>query len=336
MNNKDDENLEKMIFEFCKNDKEVPPYVDKAVEDGLERCRNLPAKKSKFYVFKRVAIILICFGLLATGGVFAINYIVSLFTNSTPGIDSAVENGFVHDIDMDFVYDNNIGIKVDSVVMSSTTLDISFVYDCSDYDDVSKINIYEYEITDEDGNLIAKVNGPDIDENSLINEIVSYQESKLNSDYYYDSILLKGTNFLESDKLNIYITKILINYNNDSYYIDGKWIIDMELSDDLTSETENILISNDSEYIKSIKTYLNETTFIVEIELTESVDNYTIYDMDNVILNDENGSTYDYNIIRVLENKIYMEFNYGKYTIESELNLYIKFAQDKSLNIALN
>ena len=103
-----DEKLEKMIFDFCKNDTEVPPYVDKAVRDGLDKCKNAPSRISKTFGLKRIAVILICFGLLATGGVFAINYIVSLFTNSTPGIDSATQNGFVHNIDMDFVYDNNI------------------------------------------------------------------------------------------------------------------------------------------------------------------------------------------------------------------------------------
>ena len=120
-----DEKFEKMIFDFCKNDTEVPPYIDKAVKDGLDRCKNSHSKVSKPFSLKRIAVILICFGLLATGGVFAINYIVSLFTNSTPGIDSATQNGFVHNIDMDFVYDNNIGIKVDNVVMNGCILNLA-------------------------------------------------------------------------------------------------------------------------------------------------------------------------------------------------------------------
>ena len=63
----------------------------------------------------RVAVIFITVGILTTGVVFAkdiVNFVTSLFTNSTPAIDTAVENGYVQNIDMDYVYSNDIGVKV--------------------------------------------------------------------------------------------------------------------------------------------------------------------------------------------------------------------------------
>lgn len=333
-----DEKLEKMIFDFCKNDTEVPPYIDKAVKDGLDRCKNSHSKVSKPFSLKRIAVILICFGLLATGGVFAINYIVSLFTNSTPGIDSATQNGFVHNIDMDFVYDNNIGIKVDNVVMSTNTLDISFVYDCPDYNDISKINIYEYSITDESENLIAKVSEQDIDKSSKTFEITDYEYSEYSyeNNNYYNSLLLKSNDFTNIEILNLSITTILINSDDKNYYINGNWNFEINLNDELGSELTSLTNSNVSEYVKSIESYLNETTFIVDLELTEKLDKSIGYDLNNIVLIDQENNVYYYDTFKFSENKIHLEFYYGKYNLDGKLKLQIKIPDGEIISIMLN
>ena len=333
-----DEKLEKMIFDFCKNDTEVPPYIDKAVKDGLDRCKNSHSKVSKPFSLKRIAVILICFGLLATGGVFAINYIVSLFTNSTPGIDSATQNGFVHNIDMDFVYDNNIGIKVDNVVMSTNTLDISFVYDCPDYNDISKINIYEYLITDESENLIAKVSEQDIDKSSKTFEITDYEHSEYSyeNNYYYNSLLLKSNDFTNIEILNLSITTILINSDDKNYYINGNWNFEINLNDELDSELTSLTNSNISEYVKSIESYLNETTFVVDLELTEKLDKSLVYDLNNILLIDDENNVYYYDTFTVIENSLHLEFYYGKYNLDGELSLQIKIPDGETISIMLN
>ena len=43
-------------------------------------------------------------------------------------MDTAVENGYVQNVDMDFIEDNNLGVKVDYVLMDDHNLNISFVY----------------------------------------------------------------------------------------------------------------------------------------------------------------------------------------------------------------
>ena len=331
-----DEKLEKMIFDFCKNDTEVPPYIDKAVRDGLDKCKNAPSKISKTFGLKRIAVILICFGLLATGGVFAINYIVSLFTNSTPGIDSATQNGFVHNIDMDFVYDSNIGIKVGNIVMSTNTLDISFVYDCTDYNDISKINIYEYSITDENGNLIAKVNEPKIDEESIANDFVNVEENINNSNYYNNSVLFKSREFPNLEKLFFNISSLQINSKDENYYINGNWNFEISLNDELGSESINLTNSNISEYVKSVESYLNETTFVVDLELTEKLDKSIGYDLNNILLIDDENNVYYYDFFNFSENKLHLEFYYGKYNLDGELSLQIKIPNGETINLILN
>ena len=332
-----DEKLEKMIFDFCKNDNEVPPYIDKAARDGLDKCKNAPSKISKTFGLKRIAVILICFGLLATGGVFAINYIVSLFTNSTPGIDSATQNGFVHNIDMDFVYDSNIGIKVDNIVMSTNTLDISFVYDCPDYNDISKINIYEYSITDENGNLIAKVSEPKIDEESIVNNYFNKEDNIVNNNYYTNSVLYSSnTEFPDSQKFIFSITTILINGNDKSYYINGNWSFEISLNDELGSESTSLTNSNISEYVKSVESYLNETTFVVDLELTEKLDKSIGYDLNNILLIDDENNVYYYDFFNFSENKLHLEFYYGKYNLDGELSLQIKIPDGETINLILN
>lgn len=331
-----DEKLEKMIFDFCKNDNEVPPYIDKAVRDGLDKCKNAPSKISKTFGLKRIAVILICFGLLATGGVFAINYIVSLFTNSTPGIDSATQNGFVHNIDMDFVYDSNIGIKVDNIVMSTNTLDISFIYDCPDYNDISKINIYEYSITDENGNLIANINWPNIENNSISNNFFDYEGNRDNNGYYNNSVLLTAKEFPDSARLYFNISCIQINIKEENYYINGNWSFEISLNDELGSESTSLTNSNISEYVTNVESYLNETTFVVDLELTEKLDKSIGYDLNNILLIDDENNVYYYDFFNFSENKLHLEFYYGKYNLDGELSLQIKIPNGETINLILN
>ncbi len=336
MTNNDDKKLEKMIFDFCEKDTEVPPYVDKAVRDGLDRCKKKHSKPSKAFSLKRVAIILICFGLLATGGVFAINYIVSLFTNSTPGIESAVENGFVHNIDMDFVYDNDIGIKVDNIVLSTNTLDISFVYDCPGYDDISKINIYEYTISDENGNLIAKVSDPKIDESSIANDFVNSEENLTKDNYYSNSILFTSNEFPKSENLYFSISKVLINNEDKDFYKGGNWEFEITLNGKLNSELTNKTSLNNNEYIKTVDSYLNETTFVVDLELTEKFDKYIMFEPESILLKDDKNNVYYYDTYKLSDNKLHLEYYYGKYNLSGILTLFIKVSEDETISLILN
>ena len=113
-------NIDKILFDCFEEDKNVPNYINETIHNTLKN-----KKKQEYYnkFLRKVATIIITIGIVSTSVVFAddiINFITSLFINSTEAIDIAVENGYVQNIDMEYVYDNDIGIKVDNLILDDT------------------------------------------------------------------------------------------------------------------------------------------------------------------------------------------------------------------------
>lgn len=341
MTNKEDKELEERLFNFFKENTDVPNYIDKAVDDAISRGKK---RKQAQYKLRRIAVIIFCLAIVTTGGVFAkeiISFITSIFTNSTPGIDSAVENGYVQNVDMDFVYDNNIGIKINNIVMDDTTLDISFLYDCSEYKNINKINLLEYEIKDDKNNLIMKVykNSNDvyeIDKNSIIKGHVDMMNNNEFDSYYSNSILFKCDS-IEAKKLYFNIDSIYIEngYGKKQKSINGSWNFEIDIKEDFINNEKNVenIITN-SKYIENISKVLNETTLSFDIDFNEEIDKNVIYNIDNIILKD-NEHIYEVDNFLIDNKNLHIEFNYGKYDLNQELNLYIKFSEDKEVNLMI-
>ena len=102
---------------------------NKMIENIIKKTENKIAtynyeKNKKTYnfnkVLSRVAIFLICLSTINYVSHKAITYIYTKSQKqyATIGIESAKDNGYIENIDMDYLYSDEIGLKIKSLILS--------------------------------------------------------------------------------------------------------------------------------------------------------------------------------------------------------------------------
>lgn len=333
------EQLDKQLFEHYKN-KNIPSSTQNAIKTAFKNKNKSSIKK---YIYK-FATYFISILLLTTGVVFAkdiVNFISSLFTNSTEGIDKAIDSGYVQNVDMDFVYDNGIGIKVDYLVMDEMNLDVSYVYNVLNDLNLKSISINEYNIRDDNNNLLYYEGDDNIENFDTI--IIDYTRTSdpiiENDKLCRESILYNIENSSNLSKLIFEITSIILNEND---IIEGSWLFEINLQQDMIEENNTYIVSY-NKYIKEITTDLSETSFKIEILLDCNFDDITLLDPNSIILTNKLNEEYkikNMNFKHLQDNnnevcgKISLEFDVSKYFDNiDELNLYLKITKDKIIDI---
>ncbi|MBP3596689.1 MAG: DUF4179 domain-containing protein [Clostridia bacterium] len=338
-NNLDD--IDKMLFSYFDNNKDIPS----STQDTILKAFEKPTKTiSLVYKIQKVAIILITFIILTTGVVFAkdiINFITSLFTNTTEGINKAIENGYVQNIDMDFVYDNDIGIKVDYLVMDDTNLDVSFVYDYSGKEKAKKIDICEYIIRDEKNNLIYYYFEDNNDMNN--GQRLATHHTRTNDTHKFrESILYTSNEFPNSKNLIFEIFSININASP----ITGNWIFTINLEEKILKKSNSIYNLSYSPFIEKYHINLNETSFNLELYLNTELNNDILLEPNNIILTDCNGKKYNFNSLTsgnyseatsLYKSKILLEYNQlSNFTdTDNKFNLYLRISENKIISTTI-
>lgn len=329
--------LDKMLFDYFDSNKDVPNYINETIHNTLQKEKK---QRNSFNIMKKVAMIIISFGIISTSIVFAddiINFITSIFTNSTEAIDSAVENGYVQNINMDYIYDNDIGVKVDALVLDDTNLDISFIYNYQGKEQIDSLQLYEYTIKDEDENILYEFNN-ELKSNFVYPIYVSrYNETVLiENDIYKDSIVYTSKHFPNIKKLKLGIKKFKVIHNDNSNIISGNWNIEINLDNKITSSNSEFYSVCDNEYLNNSKIELTETALKIKLGFKTKLDEQIFNDRENIILRDSNDKCYYYKFsdMKYIDNvsELYLEYDIGKYfsNIE-ELKLIIKHNEEIEL-----
>lgn len=297
---------------------------------------NKNTVKSKIYrikiKLKKLAMLLLILCILTTTTVFAIKFIISLFTTSRQAIDTAVENNYVQNVNMDFTYDKDIGIKIDYILMDDKNLNVSYVYDCNSCKNVSTIKLENYSIVDEKNNIIYST-----DSQNLTQTLNNFGDSVIieNNFVRHSSLYTAPQHFPLSKKLIFSITEISIKTDTKTQNISGNWVFEINLEDKfLTRKYENYTTSH-SEYIENISTTLDETCLIIDLKLNTVFNTKLLSKHDSIVLSNDNTK---FNLIshNFNDNNIYLVFDISKYTENiNDLNLYIKFDEEKHIDITL-
>ncbi len=340
-NEKIDE-MDKLLLEYfkCKRDIEsivVPQSTQKMAQRVIKRIKF----QNKMRKLSRVAAIFITIGVMTTGVVFAkdiVNFITSLFTNSTPAIDTAVENGYVQNIDMDYVYYNDIGVKAEALIVDDFNLDISFIYECKD-NDIKEIKLEEYLILTENNELIYDSSHVIDDKLNICNRITRNGENVKIDDVTYRESILFNLNKTENaiSAINIDIKKLKVKKeDNTSYYINGNWNFYIELDNTMTNR-ENILydfISDNN--IDEIYAEMTATEFVIKVKLNIPIPLNQFYESQNFTL--ENNSSEKF-APYFIENG-YIDLNnmeVGIFTIHyNNINIYMENIDKLKLNINID
>ncbi len=298
------DDFDEMLFNyFDKKDENIPLSTQNTIKNALKNTHK--QKNISFTMLKRIAIFIICFGIIIATTVYAkdiINFLTSIFTNSNAGIDTAVENGYVQNVDMDFIECNNVGVKVDYILMDDHNLDISFVYKYYEgntetkFDNISFNNI---SIIDENNNVLFWLSEDTIPNHNLnlINTTAQFNNVEKISDgtTYRSSLLLTSENMPVSHILTISINEIKLISNKKLINVDGNWSFSINLDNKFANRINNeySYISNSS-YVNSVVSNVSETSLILELNLNVLLDESKFLNPSNIVLYDKNNNYYNY------------------------------------------
>lgn len=249
--------------------------------------------KYKSFTNRKLAIVACVCIIFTTGIVFAKDietYVMSLFNNSTEAIDEAVENGYVQTTNMDFVYDNKIGIKVDNLILDNLNLDISICF-ITNEENIKSIYFKDFSITNENGRTVYESEikyANSLEEVAIANSFSRFNEPvKTNNGVFIDSVLLglrEHNNELNELKFDIRSLNIVYE-DNMTKEIDGIWKFNLIISDEMKkSTTTEFVLSEPNKIVQSCTGTLNPTGMNIKLELKEPFNpmEYTLKNAENM------------------------------------------------------
>lgn len=328
-NKKEDSNIEKELFKYfekLKENQEIPISTKNAINNAFKREKR---NKAKIRI-PRIVAYLFSIIIISTGVVFAneiVNFVKSLFINTTNSIDRAVENGYVQQINMDYIYDNSIGIKIDNLIIDDTNIDVSMVYKIND-STIELIELYEYEIRDQNNNLIYELN---MNNNEVAEgtHLIKYNDSvKIDNNEFKESLLIVSNKFNNYNKLKFKINSIRIKKNNEFYIKSGNWIFEQDIDTKVLNRKSYTYFIDSNTIFESYDINITETSLKIELLFKNNINNDFIKQKNNIILTDKSGNHYEYSILKAIENKLYLEYDIGLYNDNiEELELLLKYNQ---------
>lgn len=240
-------------------------------------------KKDKFLSKKIIAAACICM-ILTTGITFAKEiekYIKKVFTTSTDAIDSAVEEGYIQEIEDDYTYSNGLGIKVDNILIDNVYLIFSLLYKTED-NNIEDLSINYFSIYTENGERVYQFDETHkvyvgIAKNMEKGMVEKIDEKNFKNIMMFD--FWEGRN--EFSKLNIKITNLNIKYSDGTIKsLDGNWEFNIDISDKFKQNNEvNYVFDGENEYIKEASATIYPTKMIVKLKLFEDFDPHKIVDI---------------------------------------------------------
>ncbi len=271
-----EENFDKEIKKALSEEIEKPKNYENIIKNTLNNQNNNTHYK-KINIIKKVACFILVI-VLATSVIFAkdilayISYLLK--TNSSKGEQTAIDNGYIEEVNMKYINSNGVNVRVSEILMDDYNLSILFnieIPGTESVESVYNVNLSNLVITDEQNNVLvlALENSERYEEFYKENNI---QERNRNIAYnkgaYYGEIITNygrtieykymtySEEFPKSQKLNISFDKIVLSNKNsyDKTVIEGEWNIEVNLPEEMynretliynaKNSTEDILITS--------------------------------------------------------------------------------------------
>lgn len=287
----------------------------------------------KYFNLYKVAIIVIC--LLCTSGIAyaTYNYVKNNF-NRRKGIETAINNGYIMNVDGEPVTSNDVSLKINQILLDDYNLDISFNLEFKNMeipDDVQAVEFENILIADDNNNILYHLGSRDIFDkfvrsNNLNVEYRKYSDNYINSNSSNKSnctnsnnynlvynISVNNKTFPKSNSLHIYIENVVLRMENDNSVINTNWNLTSSLSSSFQNrDTVNYTyVSNeDNNDIVSVTatTYTTGTDIKLEMKVsTDKVDSKKLKELIEKAKNESNEIT---------------EYYHGFYMSNTEKDLY--------------
>lgn len=241
---------------------------------------DMAMKNNKNYLVKIAVSVCACL-ILTTGIVFAKdieNFIRKIFKNTSPAIEQAIDQGYIQNIENDFVYDKDIGIKVDNIVLDDLNLNVSIKFENKDKN-IASIRFNKFILSTDTNEIIYDSNQQyvtdikDVYTATYINW--KEQPEKLEDNIFADSILFTlGEHSKEKKELIFKIQSLDITYiDNTKEELYGEWNFNLKITEKMRkNQTIKYVLQEENEYIESCTGTLSATGLKIELVLKEELD----------------------------------------------------------------
>lgn len=343
------DDFDKILFDYYDTQKEdIPISTQKAIENAFKEKHK--EKSTTITMLKRVAIFILSLGIISATTVYAkdiINFIItSIFTNSNPGIDKAVDNGYVQNVEMDFIKYNDVGVKVDYVLMDDKNLDISFVYKYfGETSTLKEIKYVDLSIKDEQNNIICFISESAVSDNTIVGSSIhsTNEQQFIDNSTIRDSLLVTSEKFPNSQTLYVEIQKITLTLDNEITCVNGDWNFSIELANNFVTRNSYEYSCNNSSYVNTVEASLNVTSLSINLQLNTLFDESTLYTRNSITLKDENNNTYrptkmisqNTNLSEPYNSNISLIYPISVYNNINKLYLHINLDSGKNIDIEL-
>lgn len=234
--------MQKQIFE--------PIEFEQAIKTAFESERKYSIRNK----ITKIIITILTFAITAVGIVFAkdiSNYIKNIFNKETigRGVIKMAENGYIQNIDMDFIENNGTSIKINNILMDDYNLDVVFeVQMKKNIKEINNIEIEDLIISDENNKLIyCNYNRKDLYEEYCKKYNIEFSNKNMSNNLtnggYQIEIIEKtensvkflykmySDNYPKSQKLIFNFKNINFTTNTSKKNLKGNWNIEVNLSE---------------------------------------------------------------------------------------------------------
>lgn len=322
------ENFENKLRTVCTEDIYIPQKFTYAIKSGLYENN----RKWRFIEMKKTIASILCIVFMGTGIVLASNSLWNHWNNK--GVKTALEYGYVQNIEMDYNIQNDLGIKLDSIIIDNSNIGIVFNYKIpSNFKNIDNIAIKDIVIKDEKNNIIFE----DGNEKSLSTGYA--EEFASENSIVKQAILLNNLNHTYPKSNNIYISFSTVNiFRNQKNIktITGNWNFDINVTDKFINRETIEYIAGQSKDIEVISAELTSTGLDIEMKFNFPLNAENLGKNIKIQDNDENEYFSDK---LIAENElttptIKTSFPITIYNAHDNLKLIIK--TDKEIIIDLN
>lgn len=247
---------------------------------------DIVMKKNKINIGKGIGIAA-CILLSTTGVVCATNYMINKFgDNASDGVQTAVDSGYVSDVNSNYKTANGISVNVNSFVLDDSNFDMSFNVKFDEnykLEDMLRFDIMDLKVVNEKGEKVFATKELESEEMQKLYK--TEQEAMENYDSYSGSygencekvsdneikfnLTATGSNdlFPESQKLIITFNKLRISKwvenNKEETILKGNWSYEIDVPEEMSkSNIVNYKLKSISdENYKFEKAYCSNTAF---------------------------------------------------------------------------
>lgn len=241
--------------------------------------------KIKKNVLKNVGIAA-CITISMSGVVFAGTIMNKLYTSKS-SIKTALDYNYVQNINMDYEEKNNVGIKIESIIMDDSNLAIVFSFKLPNkFKDINDLVFQNLIINDENNNVLFE----DGNEKSLS---TGYSKELSNeNNEIKEALIIENFNHTNprSSKIHISFSSISLIKKGKNKTITGNWNYDIDVIDKFVNREKISYKSSESENVKILKADLTSTGLDLEIQFNSPQNTELL--INNMFIQDEMGKQY--------------------------------------------